>query len=371
MAMKHRFSPAARAGLALIVIGAAGFGISNWWLRTRRWVPLDAPVSLAVGRSRTPQFQINVEGDYEFWVEVIPEFDVEGGPCEAGVRCPGALRIGWSVYKDGRKLQQANNDRRSRVLGGFHATPGRYQLELEVQDDGSRMNAGAPHLVVSENGRTYAEVDVRGFWTQLLLLALTGAGAAAMARSMIERGGEHPGSIVAGAPDESRTTCPDAASRLAGHHSARRPRARKPDVVILYSAASRFGLAGTITYALVWMAFVVLRALPMTSSIGLKVQLVKPGVRTVRGPGIQPLLVQITACARPAQPCYFVNYRPVSGDLLQEALRNEIVRRPPDWPVYIEAGRDLGWGSVAAAIDAVGGLKTRVILLTPRSSGPE
>jgi hypothetical protein len=45
-------------------------------------------------------------------------------------------------------------------------------------------------------------------------------------------------------------------------------------------------------------------------------------------------------------------------------LKKELVRRPPDWPVYVEGDRDLEWRQVAEAIDAVRGQRAEVILLT-------
>jgi hypothetical protein len=95
--MSRRLPPAALVGAGLVVIGVAWYGGWSYWWSTRIWTPLDIPVSLARGSFRTPEFRINVTGTYLFEIEVRPEFGVESGPCEAGVRCPSALAMSWSL----------------------------------------------------------------------------------------------------------------------------------------------------------------------------------------------------------------------------------------------------------------------------------
>jgi hypothetical protein len=58
------------------------------------------------------------------------------------------------------------------VLGGFSVGPGLYTLGLDIRQDGSRLNAGAPHLVVFENGQVYAQAEDRKDGALLLLLSL-------------------------------------------------------------------------------------------------------------------------------------------------------------------------------------------------------
>jgi hypothetical protein len=55
-------------GLALILIGIAWIGGWFWWRDTRRWTPLDVPVSLAAGYVTTADFEINVESKYAIGV---------------------------------------------------------------------------------------------------------------------------------------------------------------------------------------------------------------------------------------------------------------------------------------------------------------
>jgi hypothetical protein len=57
-----------------------------------------------------------------------------------------------------------------RVLGSFHADPGNYVLDLDVTEDGSRLNAAAPHLVVLEAGGVREETAGVGAWTVLVFV---------------------------------------------------------------------------------------------------------------------------------------------------------------------------------------------------------
>lgn len=46
-------------------------------------------------------------------------------------------------------------------------------------------------------------------------------------------------------------------------------------------------------------------------------------------------------------------------------LQQELSRRPPNWPVYLEGDRDMEWESVARTIDVIRGIGAEVVLLTP------
>jgi hypothetical protein len=150
--MPRRLPPNALVGAGLLVTGLVWYAGWSLWFSTRLWTPVDVPISLARGHFRTQEFQINVTGSYLFYIDVKDRFDVEGGPCEPGARCPSALAMNWSLSQ--RRGIVAGGERlpNGRVLGGFSVGPGLYTLDLDIRQDGSRLNAGAPHLVVFENG---------------------------------------------------------------------------------------------------------------------------------------------------------------------------------------------------------------------------
>jgi len=56
-------------GIALIVVGITVFGERSIWLLTRINVPIDMPISMAVGRTTTPRFKVNANQFY--WFKIV------------------------------------------------------------------------------------------------------------------------------------------------------------------------------------------------------------------------------------------------------------------------------------------------------------
>jgi hypothetical protein len=188
----------------LILIGIATLGAWACWDATRIRTPLNEPVSLSQGHIRTPEFQINVPSAYQIEVEVNRGFDFWGVPCLiGGDQCqgnPGVLAVSWSLSRGGRVIANGSSngsDRTvqgkatlGRVVGGFDAGKGSYVLDLDVLRDGSRLNGGAPRLVVLEAGYahwTYNDIRSAIF---LLFLLLTGPGTYLAIRPTLARGRE-------------------------------------------------------------------------------------------------------------------------------------------------------------------------------------
>ncbi|HXN47542.1 MAG TPA: biopolymer transporter ExbD, partial [Bryobacteraceae bacterium] len=102
---------------------------------------------------------------------------------------------------------------------------------------------------------------------------------------------------------------------------------------------------------------------PLETSKGIRIRILRPGVSAQPSPGIQPLLVRVERRGRePAR--FYVNWQPVSTEQIDSLLREELGRRPPDWPVYVEGDGDMEWKDVLAVIDRLRGLNAEVVLLT-------
>ena len=166
-----RLPPNVRIGLALILFGI--LWLTGWklWQVSHIWVPLEIPISLSQGHVRTPAFTVNTPGSYlvRIFVPWTPEFDK--GPCFIQSRCPDttAFPVSWSL-SDGRRIVARNDgdggngyewgiDSSVRELGTFTVEKGEYFLDVGISQDGSRLNAGSPRLVVVKNGngQTYVE----------------------------------------------------------------------------------------------------------------------------------------------------------------------------------------------------------------------
>lgn len=157
-----RWPLSARIGLALILIGIAWFGGWYWWDATRIWVPLDVPVSLSRGHIRAPEFKINVESKYAIEIQAKPGFDDGNGPCFGGYWCQSPLSMSWSLSSGGRVVPGSGEPPLGSVVGSFNARKGSYVLDLDVVQDGSRFDAGAPRLVVFESGDEYGASNDMG-----------------------------------------------------------------------------------------------------------------------------------------------------------------------------------------------------------------
>ena len=109
------------------------------------------------------------------------------------------------------------------------------------------------------------------------------------------------------------------------------------------------------------MLFLTMSPLPIVK--GIRIRILRPGVSAQPSPGIRPLLVRVEGHGRePAR--FYVNWQPVSPERLDSLLREELNRRPPDWPVYVEGEGDMDWRHVLAVIDRLRGLLAEVVLLT-------
>ena len=135
----------------------------------------------------------------------------------------------------------------------------------------------------------------------------------------------------------------------------RRPKSSTARPLSQLSAQS---LVFFLTLVIVWIPWAVITPL---FPHGLQVHLVRPGVQIPRSSGVQALLVQVEAAG------IFIDSERMTLDGLRSRLKQELARRPPDWPVYVQGDPDLEWRAVAEAIDVIRGAQAGVVLLpTPR-----
>ena len=94
---------------------------------------------------------------------------------------------------------------------------------------------------------------------------------------------------------------------------------------------------------------------------GLPVRLLRPGIQGTRFPQLEPLLLTVGDGERPT---LHFNSKPIPWEELPALLDKELLRRPPDWPVYVQGDDNLEWQQVVYAIDIVRGKGAQVVLLT-------
>jgi biopolymer transport protein ExbD len=68
--------------------------------------------------------------------------------------------------------------------------------------------------------------------------------------------------------------------------------------------------------------------------------------------------------ARYEERVLYFNSQRISWDRLGPLLDKELLRRPPEWPVYVRGDGDVELQSVLRAIDIIRGKRAQVVLLT-------
>ncbi len=185
--MSRRLLRLGGVGVALILIGIAvpvGF---DRWMQSRSWVPLDIPISLAPGHIRTPEFEINLQGEYWIYIDIERQFKPDVIDCLLGVGyggCedhPSIVRTSWRVTNAGREVARDHNpiiaragpyDRVGRTIGSFAADPSKhYVLDLDILANASELDGGHPRLKVEELGGAYLRYNVLAVdWSEAAFL---------------------------------------------------------------------------------------------------------------------------------------------------------------------------------------------------------
>ena len=192
--MSGRLRRVGGVGVALILIGIAiplGF---HWWTQSRNWVPLDIPISMAAGHIRSPEFEINLEGEYWIYVDVDRQFKPDSLECLLGLPpyysdChdhSSIVQTSWRITKAGNEVTRDHNiapvrvgpwDRVGRAIGSFAADKSKhYALDLDILADASELNGGNPRLKIEELGGAYVRYSsLEDDWSNVaFLLVVTG-----------------------------------------------------------------------------------------------------------------------------------------------------------------------------------------------------
>jgi hypothetical protein len=154
----------------------APFVIPNPKKYPQKYAAVYMPVSLAVGRVRTPEFTVAKPQ----WYDIVLQFEVSLPPLR--VRCmTGAtlgpldakdcekdervLRADWTVWEDGRIVYWGSIPDEDGgkwgadifiQLGGFGVVSGkRYVVQVHFTKDGTALNVANPHLIVIPHGDMY------------------------------------------------------------------------------------------------------------------------------------------------------------------------------------------------------------------------
>ncbi len=170
-----------KAGLALISLGIGVFAAWNWWTKTRNFVPLEVPVSLAAGQSLTAPFKLNFDALYLIEIAAEKTMPLDTLHCLMGVdanavQCkdvPPAISADWILSSNGHELKRGTSAELHsessasqgvvRVIGEFQGKSGQaYALQLTSAADGSRLAAAHPRLRVVVASIAYTDLQSAG-----------------------------------------------------------------------------------------------------------------------------------------------------------------------------------------------------------------
>jgi hypothetical protein len=136
----------------LVVTILLPLGLGHW-LKTRKFYPLDAPISLEAGSIHAMQFETNVRGTYHVIFETDSELAIRDlDKCDAA-----AWRdVHWQVYRlsgrtEEKELWASSSDSAPQGwrITGFHGPSGNYQLEWDVPPEAACLNALGPRVLIA------------------------------------------------------------------------------------------------------------------------------------------------------------------------------------------------------------------------------
>lgn len=165
-------------GLALVALGIGVFAAWSIWAKTRTFVPVDVPVSLAAGQTISAEFNLNFDGLYLIEIEAEKAIPLGTLHCLMGVEADAvtckdigpAIGASWILFSNGREIRRgsslethsapAQSGGVARVIGEFQGKSGQlYILRVRVATDGRRLAAAHPRLKVGVANIAYTDIQ--------------------------------------------------------------------------------------------------------------------------------------------------------------------------------------------------------------------
>ena len=338
-----------RVAIAFILGGVALYAGSQYWLATRKLVPLDIPISLSRGHIRTPEFSINLDSRYHLEMEV--EWQASMGDIDCLLwgcyERPGILKMQWTLSGAGQVESSGSGDEMRRG-DSFILSGGRHRLDLDVLSDASILNSAHPRLRVQADGDAYRRLG--DLYDELPIVSgmLVSIGVALLWLAARERKVEQ-------APDLSIFKAPGAGHRGAGY-LRRRPRSalfsELPPSFALLAASALLPVSIPVWNAEFWRV-PAKGILFFTSARG--------RMTPMYGQGVKPLTLRIDKLRR-----WFFEGQPVSPEEFPAALRQALNRRPDPF-VCLDADPGLDLAVPGQAMDMLQGLFVKIIIATPKA----
>ena len=337
-----------RVAIGFVVVGVTLYADSQYWLATRKLVPLDIPISLSRGHIRTPEFRINLDSRYHLEIEV--EWQASMGDIDCLLwgcyERSGILKMQWTLSGAGQVESSGSGDDMMRG-DSFSLSGGRHRLDLDVLSDASILNSAHPRLRVQANGDAYRRLG--DLYDELPIVSgmLVAIGVALLWLSRERK--------AARSTDLSIFKAPGAGHRGAGY-LRRRPRSalfsELPPSFALLAASALLLVSIPVWNAEFWRV----------PSKGILFFTSARGRMTPRyGQGAKPLTLRIDKHRR-----WFFEGEEVSPEEFPAALRQALNRRPDPF-VCLDADPGLDLAVPGQAMDMLQGLFVKIIIATPKA----
>jgi biopolymer transport protein ExbD len=347
-----------------IVIALSGVALGLWsghWLKTRHWLLVNKPISLAKGHISTGTFNVTIPGEYEASVE----FDEFYWPSCALYQ---VLHEKWTFYTDGKPsggAETSDGNPYGPFSYEFESDKATHSLDLDVVYDASCLNVGNPRLVVKGESEVYDTVaDFSNLFGLSVLLALVGSVLLIQSASRADSGERPRDSLTPFLPRRlsysAITASVSEASQPARTYATLRHRAfPRRDIL------SIIPITGYI-YAVGWFVIFLPCFLLMTwrwTSVGLPVSVVRLDASAVQNDdSFEPLVVTVTFDGH-----FLLNAKAMSPEELSTTLTAVLGKRP-HWCVYVDADPNLAFSEVARAVSIIRGLGAQAVLVTPKTN---
>lgn len=329
---------AAVAIAAALIACPIGFLLGyKHWLDTRTFNPLDIPVSLSQGGFRTPEFYVNLKGQYAANINALG--------CQSEDR--ESLRVHFIAYQNGVPIGETDQPGDVGSFGLDFQKTGYYSLYVEVLSDASCLESSHPRLQVWTYPWDYREHYETALWA-IPVAAI--AGLALLGYIVVFLAPNAKPYRIAQTKEDKVT----AGLSVYRHRTVK-----------LISTLPHFPLLLATLLALLVFILAILHT-PFPSK-GLYVSLnVKAHEAGIPDSAMPPVVVRIRLPRPGAVPKLSVDSTSVEWDGLGDALKGQLKLRE-EWIVYVDGDSNLPWQDVAQVADIAKGLQAKVVLLTPET----
>jgi hypothetical protein len=324
------------------------------WVRTRTWVAVDTPISLAPGHVRIDNFHLNQSAayyigikldGYEYWR--YPDCqDYKAIQTRWWLSSGGRLVSTWKDYWGDFWGTGPNGPARGTGLGAFDSSSGTYSLDVEIMPGATCLQAFHPRLRVDADESDYT----RGGWIYAIaILASFGLIGVSIAFPLVSA------ASAAAQPQLAHGESLPIFDALRAEREAARQK------LLVMEPASTLPTIGYF-YALAFsVLFLICGSIwgNRQRSYGIPVRVLRPGVIRSSTDRTKGLLVYVDRDSN----LYF-NSKRIKAEELPRALQAEFALRA-DYSVYVDGDSDAEYADVVRAMDLVRSAGGKVIMVTP------